>query len=416
MKLSKIFQLSLNMLVHSKLRSWLTIIGIFIGVAAVVAIISVGQGLQENVNSQIQGLGQDLISISAGSSRAFGGPGSGGGSTATNVKKLSERDVQALKLVPGIKYINPSISGRADIKYQSETASMSIQGGDPALLKEFVTTAIDSGRYIGQGEIRAVVIGDRVARDVFRGDLNVGYLITINDIPFRVVGILEPSSGFGSSDNAIYMSTKDAREVLSDTLELEENEYSSISVKVDDPTLVEEVTNKIETTLQNVHHVTPDKQDFSVTSAAALQERFSAITSGVTIFLGVIAAVSLFVGGIGVANTMFTSVLEKTKDIGIMKAIGAKNSDILLIFLFNSGLLGLVGGILGIIFGVSISYILPSIGFQIGPGGNGGLNTVISLNLLIFSLVFSMLIGMISGALPAYRASKLKPIEALRHE
>ncbi len=167
----------------------------------------------------------------------------------------------------------------------------------------------------------------------------------------------------------------------------------------------------------NVRHVRENKKDFTVTSPTALQERFSDVTASITLFLAAIAAVSLIVGAVGVSNTMFTAVLEKTKEIGIMKSIGAKNKDVLLIVLFNSGMIGLVGGIIGVLLGALISYILPILGFSIGFGpGSGGLNTVINVNLLLFALVFSMVIGMVSGIIPAYRASKLKPVDALRYE
>jgi putative ABC transport system permease protein len=417
MRLSKILKLSLNMLLHSKLRSWLTIIGIFIGVAAVVAIISLGQGLQQTVNSQIQGLGQDVITISAGSSRAFGGgPGEGGGGgTATNIKQRSDKDIQALKLVPGVKYINGVVSGRARVSYQSETATLSIQGVEPSIFKEFVTTSLGSGRYLSQGDVRVVVIGSGIANNIYRNQLGVGYLITINNKPFRVIGILASSSGFGGSDNSMYMSSRDARDVLNGTTTLKPNEYSSIQVKVEDANFVQDVSNSIEAALMNSHHVAKDKEDFSITSALALQERFSTVTSGVTLFLGIIAAISLLVGGVGVANTMFTSVLEKTRDIGVMKAIGAKNSDILLIFLFNSGMLGFVGGALGIIFAVAIALILPHVGLNIGSD-SGSFTIPISAWLLTFAILFSIAIGMAFGAIPAYRASKLRPVDALRYE
>lgn len=421
MRLSKTLKLAFTMLIHSKLRSWLTIIGIVIGVAAVVAIISIGQGLQENVQSRIGGIGEDIITISAGSSRAFGGfrshDGGGGGGVVTNVKKLSTKETQALKLVPGIKYITGLISGRSDIYYLGETASMSIEGSNHAVFKEFITTNLNSGRFLSQGDAKAVVIGNRVAKGTYKNELLVGHILAINNIPFRIIGILESSSGFGSSDNKIFMSNKDAREVLRETLDLENNEFSSIKVKISDVNFADETVTKIETSLMNVRHVRENKKDFTVTSPTALQERFSDVTASITLFLAAIAAVSLIVGAVGVSNTMFTAVLEKTKEIGIMKAIGAKNRDVLLIFLFNAGMLGLVGGIIGVLLGAFISYILPSLGFSIGFGpGSGGLNTVLNVNLLLFALVFSMVIGMISGIIPAYRASKLRPVDALRYE
>ena len=420
MKLTKSLRLALNMLLHSKLRSWLTVIGIVIGVTAVVSIVSIGEGLKQSVGSQLGGLGQDIITISSGSSRAFGGfrgAGEGGGGTATNIQRLSTKDTQALKLVPGIKYIDGIVSGRTDVYYLGEKTSLSVEGHDPAIFKDFVLTGLSSGRLLSQGGSREIVIGSKIAKDIFKDPLSVGYILSINDIPFRVVGILESSTGFGSSDNQIYMSVKDAREVLGTTIELKDNEFSSVRVKLLDVNFADEVVAKIEAALINTHHIRQNKKDFSVTSPTALQDRFNEITSSITLFLGAIALVSLIVGAIGVANTMFTSVLEKTKEIGIMKAIGAKNFDILLIFLFNSGMLGLVGGLLGILFGALVAYALPNLGISLGAGQeSGGLKTAISFNLLLFSMFFSLLIGMIAGAIPAYRASRLKPVDALRYE
>ena len=418
MNLLKIMKLSLNMLLHSKLRSWLTILGIFIGVAAVVAIISIGLSLQASVNNQISGLGQDLITISSGSSRAFGFGGGGGAVRATTVKQLSDKDLNALKLVPGIKEINADVSGRATVARGTENTSLSVQGDNPSVFKDFIMVDLASGRYLNTGDSRVVVIGYSVANTVFTKPVVVGDTLELNNKAFKVVGILVDSSGVGGSNSGVYITTKDARDVLNNTLTLTSDEYSSIVVKVTDVNNVATVSSNIETALQNSHHVTKAKEDFSIQTAEALQSRFSSVTSALTLFLGLIAAVSLLVGSIGVANTMFTSVLEKTRDIGVMKAIGAKNSDILLIFLFNSGMLGLVGGILGVIFGALIIYALPSFGLSLGFGfgGRGGLTTVVSLPLLVFSIVFSVAIGMISGAIPAYRASKLKPVEALRYE
>lgn len=420
MKLSKILKLSFNMLVHSRLRSWLTIIGIFIGVAAVVAIISLGESLQQSVSSQMQGMGQDIITISSGSSRASREFGGGGGGSAINVRALSDTDIESLKLAPGVKYITGVVSGRAKVRYQAENTTISVQGMDPSLFKQFVTTTISSGRYLGQGETRSVVIGANTATRVFTRQLGVGYLIMIDNKPFRVVGILAPSTGFGGgSDNALYMSTKDARDVLNSTLDLKANEFSSLSIKVADPDFVNETSNAVTTALRNAHHAAVGREDFSVTSALALQERFSSVMGSITLFLGLLAAVSLLVGSVGVANTMFTSVLEKTKDIGVMKAIGSTNADILLLFLFNSGMLGLVGGLLGVTGGVAISYSLPFFGLNLGFGPGRGVSsftTIISPSLLIFTLIFSVIIGMVSGVIPAYKASRLKPVDALRYE
>jgi len=407
MKLSKTFNLSLNMLLHSKLRSWLTILGIFIGITAVVAIISLSQGLKDSVNSQINSFGQDSITIYSGGNRAMGSTGT------TNIKPLSDKDIQLLKLVPGVKSINGLVSYYATVKYLGETTHISIQGYNLAVFKEFVTTDLSSGRYLSSGDTKSVVIGDKIANEIFKTKLNIGSLITIQDKQFRIVGILEPSKGITGGDSNIYMSNKDLRELFPNGT-LASNEYSNIEIKVSDPDYITETTAEVEAALMNSHHVTSDKKDFTVVSSKVMQEQLDTIMMGITLFLGVIAAISLLVGGIGVANTMFTSVLEKTRDIGVMKAIGARNNDILYIFLFNSGLLGLVGGLFGIIFTLLISLLISAL--HISLGGDSYLTMPISFWVMAFAVTFSIAIGMISGAIPAYRASRLKPVDALRYE
>jgi putative ABC transport system permease protein len=429
MKLTKTLKLSLNMLLHSKLRSWLTVIGIVIGVAAVVSIVSIGQGLQQSVQNQIGSLGQDILTISVGGGRAVGGFGGGGGggeaftsssSQNSTVNPLSTQEVNALKLVSGIEYIYPVVSGRTSVYYNAEQSSVSISGGDTNLFSQFVESTLSSGRTFSPGETGEAVVGYRVATSVFKEPLQVGYILRVNGLPFKIVGILSSASGIGSSDGNIYLSEKDARTVLASSLGLTNNQYSSIQVKVTDVNLESQIQNDSTSSLINVRHTRADRADFTITSPLALQERITSVTSSITLFLSLLAAVSLLVGGIGVANTMFTSVLEKTRDIGVMKAIGAKNRDILLLFLFNSGMLGLVGGIIGVAVGAGISLLLPSLGLSIslggGRGAGGQLSTVLNPALLIFALAFSTVIGMLSGAIPAYRASKLKPVEALRYE
>jgi putative ABC transport system permease protein len=195
--------------------------------------------------------------------------------------------------------------------------------------------------------------------------------------------------------------------------------FDSISIKVSSTDLVNQVVNETDTKLMISRHVTSRTKDYSVTSAQAIQERIASVTSTFTLFLAAIAGVSLLVGAVGIANTLFTSVLEKTREIGIMKAIGAKNKDIMIIFLINSGLVGLAGGLLGILLGAAISLILPNLlsGLGgIGGPGRGGIKTLLPISLLVEAILVSVLTGMIAGAIPAYRASKLKPVDALRYE
>jgi putative ABC transport system permease protein len=289
---------------------------------------------------------------------------------------------------------------------------------DPSTIQDFVTSGLASGRFMTPGELNSVVIGNSLATTTFNSALQVGNILDINGHNLRIVGILQSSSGLGGSDNGIYTDVQDARNILGSSLNLTSNQFSSIDVYVAQVSYVNQTSNEIQAALANERHEAANKEDYSVSSPLALASRFSSVTSSITLFLTVIAAVSLLVGGIGVANTMFTSVLEKTRDIGVMKAIGAKNSDILLLFLFNSGMLGFVGGLIGVFIGAVISYILPLTGVSLGIGGagGGGLTTSLNFGLMAFALGFSVIIGMVSGALPAWNASKLKPVDALRYE
>ncbi len=413
MRIQKSFQLALNILIHSRLRSWLTIIGIVIGVAAIVAIVSIGEGAQANVNSRLGGLGADIITVSPGFSRAsgeFGGFGGGGGG-ATTGKNLTSLDIQIIKSVPGVLYVDGIVSGRADVSYLTETASISVEGVDPFAWTNMLTTNLASGRLLQPSDANDIVIGYNVANTVFKEPIPLNRLISVQGKPFRVIGILA-SSGT-RDDSTIFMTVADARNTL--TTVTDKQRFDSISVKVADANQATDIANAIDAKLMISRHVTNKTKDYTVTSPQATQARIASITSTFTLFLAAIAAASLLVGAVGVANTMFTSVLEKTREIGILKAIGAKNSDIMAIFLLNSALVGFVGGLIGVILGAGLSYLLPNVlGLRLGPGGH--LTTVLPMSLLLETLALSVIIGMVAGAIPAYRASKLKPVDALRYE
>ncbi len=428
MKFKKSFTLALNILLHSKLRSWLTIIGIVIGVASIVAIVSIGTGAQLNVQERLSGLGADLITVSPGFSRAAGGFrvgfGGGGGSggvggfrnfdsgiATTTPKNLTIKDITAIKSIEGIEVVNGIVSGRAEVFYLAQSASVSVQGVEPVAWSRITTAELELGRLLTAGDTNSIVVGNRIAKTTFKQPLALNRAVTIEGKLFKVVGILKESGGGGGDDNRIIMPLEQARNTLEDA---GHEKFDSITVKVRDVNAVDTIVSEIENKLRVSRHVTDRNKDFSVTSSKATQERIQEVTQTFTIFLGAIAAVSLLVGAIGIANTLFTSVLEKTKEIGIMKAIGAKNSDILTIFLLNSGLVGLAGGVLGIGLGALISKVLPNVLSGIGPGGS--VRTVVPLWLLVSALFLSVIIGMIAGAIPAYRASRLRPVDALRYE
>jgi putative ABC transport system permease protein len=422
MRFKKSFQLALNILIHSKLRSWLTIIGIIVGIAAVVAIVSMSQGAQKQLEERLGSLGADILTISPGLQRAAGGgfgggdggpPGTSSSSTSAESKNLTIKDIIVLKSISNIEYVMGQVSGEADVVYSSKTAkNTNVNGVDISVWKDITTEKLSSGRFLTNGDMYSVVIGQRIAEDMFGKEIPLNSKILIEGKSFNVVGIL-------SEGSTIYMPINVARTILDD---VGEEEFDSISVKIGDVTLANQTVTDITKKLMLSRGILKEnKKDFTVTNPIAMQETMAATMSTMTLFLTAIAAISLFVGAIGIANTMFTSVLEKTREIGIMKAIGAKNKDIMSIFLLNSGLIGLVGGIGGIIVGSFVSTAISSYaGIGSSTGGRGMMNmfssSYVSIQLILGALLFSMLIGMIAGAIPAYRASKLNPVDALRYE
>jgi len=415
MRLSKILKLAWNILVHSKLRSWLTIIGIVIGIAAVVSIVSVSQGAKQQLEERFGQWGADIITISPGYSQAkgFKRVGKGGGLTADQ-EDLTDKDILVLKSIPNVNFVMGQVSATGEVKYLGKSGNIHITGVNTDAWKEITTNEIDFGRDLTKGDIYSAVIGYNIANSFFNKQVQINRQITIEGRIFKVVGIFKQ----GENDNAVIIPLEPARDLLED---IDEDEFSSITIKIDN---VEDVINKtipaIERKLMLSRGILREKdRDFSVYSPLAMQSAITETMNTMSIFLGAIAAISLIVGAVGISNTMFTSVLEKTKEIGVMKAIGAKNRDIMLIFLLNSGMIGFVGGLGGVIIGaVASGYI----GLLVNGNGGGmmgkmfGSTTALTPELLIFAFSFSIIIGMIAGAIPAYRASKLKPIDALRYE
>ena len=414
MKTLDTFKLSLSHVKKSKMRSWLTIIGIVIGVAAVVAIISIGQGMQESVAARLGSLGADQITVTPGFSRASGGF-EGGRSAGSATINLTDKDVNVIKQVPGVLYVNGMVSGRSDMIMGTEKASVSITGVDPVVWRSMVTTELESGRYLQPGDSNAVVIGYSLAHETFLQPITLNRPITIGGKTFKVVGIFVQSGGGfgGGGDNAVYMPVDYARDVI--TTNVSRNTFTSIMVKVADPTQADKIATDIITKLMPSRHVNSRTRDFTVTAFATIQQQITSVVQTISLFLAAIAAVSLLVGAVGIANTMFMSVMERTRQIGLLKALGATDGEVMKLFLMESGLFGFVGGVLGIICGILISVIISAVGMRaIGPGG--AMNAVVTPQLVIFALAFSIFVGIISGVAPARSAAKMNPVDALRFE
>lgn len=407
-------KLATNILLHSKIRSWLTIIGIVIGVASVVSIIALGDAMEESVESSFEDMDLTIITVTPGYSGAQSsmGPsrgGGGGATTTTDEDELTDKDIMALRSIEEIEYMYGEISGGADVEFTGETASLSVTGVDTQVWKYTSNMDYDSGRALEPSDKYVAVIGYNVANELFDQPIGVNRVITVEGKSVRVVGILEE----GESNNAVIMPIDAAIDVIEDA---EKDVYGSIVIKVEDEEVVESAVEEIERTLLISRHVTENDRDFSVSDSKSQMSGVSDMMSSMTFFLGAIAAVSLLVGAVGIANTMFTSVMEKTKEIGTMKAIGAKNRDIMMIFVMNSALVGFVGGFLGIVLGEIVSRIvIPMSGLQIGRTATSSA-TGLSPELMVLGIGLAMLIGVVSGVIPAYNASKMKPVDALRYE
>lgn len=396
------------MLRHSKLRSWLTIVGIVIGVGAVIGIVSLGDAMQAQMQSKLSSMDLSSITITPGYSRAQSHmqvPGFGGGTTTK--AQLTNHDIYALRGIKGIMYSTGEISGREDTSYAGENATLSIIGVDPQIWKYVNSLEVESGRLLEPADKYVVVIGSGVASGLYQKNIGINQVITVKGKSVRVVGILKEEGG--GQDKQIYMPIDAAVNVITYA---KKDVFDSIGIKTQSVDVVDTVVTEIEKKLMISRHINKeDDRDFSVTALKSMAQSVTSMLDSMTLFLGAIAAVSLIVGAVGIANTMFTSVLEKTKEIGTMKAIGAKNKDILMIFLFNSGMVGLVGGILGVILGTFVSSGLQAMMRGGIASGNG-----LSISLMFEGLSLAVLIGVISGVVPAYRASKLKPVDALRYE
>ncbi|MBS3163594.1 ABC transporter permease [Candidatus Woesearchaeota archaeon] len=406
--ISDYFKLSLNNLKQRGLRSWLTMLGIFIGIAAVVSLISLGQGLQSAINEQFETLGADKITITAGS--GFSGPPGSGFSTA----KLTQHDIDIIKKVSGVKNIATMAFKQAKVVYRNEIKYTYVYGlpleeETRKIVESMNNVDIAEGRRLKQGDKNTVVITKNLAEgDFYKKPVHLRDRILIEGKEFTVVGILD-TMGNPVDDSSLWVSIDDYKDLFE-----EKEPIGIILVQVDSSSDVSVVAERIKDVMRRDRNLDKGEEDFRVQTSAQLQESFANVFGIVQAVLIGIAAISLVVGGIGIMNTMYTSVLERTKEIGIMKAIGARNSDILLIFLIESGLLGVAGGLIGVIIGMGISKLVEIVALNML--GTSLLKTSFSPTLIIGALLFSFVVGSLSGILPAIQASRLKPVDALRYE
>ncbi|MEK6898911.1 MAG: ABC transporter permease [Nanoarchaeota archaeon] len=386
------------------IRSWLTMLGIFIGIAAVVSLISLGSGLQNAITGQFSTLDPDKLVIT-NAETGFGPPG------ATAIKKLSQHDLDIINRVNGIDVVVQRLIRVASFEYNEITGYEYIvnipeDSKQIKVIYDTLNVGLESGRLLSSNDRNKVVLGSDFTNDDYGKAISVGKRVTIQGRQFQVVGILKKASSF-QINNVILMSDEDMRNLLDIG-----DEFDILVVQVKDRSELSKIKNEVERALRRDRNLKIGEEDFSVQTPEQSIQTINTILGAINLVIGGIAAISLLVGGIGITNTMYTSVLERTREIGVMKAIGAKNKDILAIFVTESSILGFVGGVIGIIIGLflafAVSYamklFIPGIPFDV----------TISFPLVLFSLVFSLVIGGIAGIFPAIQASNLRPVEALR--
>jgi len=409
MNIFESIRISFRALAANKLRSGLTMLGIIIGVAAVVALMSIGRGATRSVTSRVEGLGSNLISVS--SARVVRQAGVGAQSTA-----LYLSDYQAIAQdTNNVVGISPTYETSAQVAYGANQSQFSITGVTPEFASVQAYT-IAQGRFITNGdnaaESRVVVLGSQAATDLFSGLNPLGRDITINGINFTVVGVLvsKGTTSFFSSDEIILIpiETGYSRLFGGRALVNGQRTLSSISLSAANSNVVNDVISQVEYILRRDHKLTlTETLPFSVSSQSQALSTLTSITTTLTIFLGAIAGISLFVGGIGIMNIMLVSVRERTREIGLRKAVGARRSVILMQFMVETITLSLVGGILGILLGAAIAGVVTLTGL---------ITTYVSLDVILYSFFFAALVGLFFGIYPAFQAASLRPIEALRYE
>ncbi len=415
MKLAESFAIALGSLSANKLRSSLTMLGIIIGVGAVIALMSVGRGVQEAVTSTLEQIGSNTIFIIPYNPDA---PGLAGLSTMGTEPTLTMDDAEALVDIPSVAAVAPASENYAEITANGESVATIVAGITPAY-QEILYYPIASGQFISDRNVASrdmvVVLGSEVAENLFGSSDPIRQKVKIEGKRLTVTGVLEPKGGqmMGiSMDNIVLLPiTTSQSKLFTQRTTTGQDAVQSISIKVASSEAIDEVTAQAETILRKNHRLSESEdRDFAIVSQESIVGVLSQVTGIFTLFLGAIAGISLLVGGIGIMNIMLVSVTERTREIGIRKAVGAKQRDILLQFLLEAAMLSLIGGIIGIIGG----WFSSSLVSQINVDGQV-IQSVVSLDIVILAISVSVIIGLVSGIYPALRAAKLNPIDALHY-
>lgn len=401
------FSTALESLVTNKLRAALTMLGIVIGVAAVIALLALGNGVSESIESEIRGVGSNLISVITDYDNSDGYPA------------LSQDDVYALAdplYAPSVRRVAAEVQGSQQVLYSGREVRITVSGvtADYFAVRNMT---IGIGSSLTEGDVasqsRVVVLGANVAEDLFGEEqYPIGLAVKIKGVQYRVVGVLESKGGAGfisEDDQAFVPLTTAQNRLYTRRTRTGERKVDAIYAEAMDAKQIDSATDQIKNVLRDRHGIAYQADDdFRVISQTAILDVFGAVTNAINLFLGAIAGISLLVGGIGIMNIMLVSVTERTREIGIRKAVGALKRDILTQFLIESLVLSLTGGLLGVALGALAANAIGSLSADLTP--------VIKIGNVLMSFGFAAAVGLIFGIYPAWRAASLRPIEALRYE
>ena len=391
-------------LIANKLRSLLTMLGIIIGVAAVIALVSIGNGVKQDIENSISSLGSNLLVVLPGAPRTPGARSSQG-----SMKSLKISDYEAIAKLEGVKAASPMTNGSYVVIYQNKNWTTSVAGVN-SNFQDVNNWTMTSGRFFSdknaQNRERVAVVGQTVVKNLFADEDPVGKEIRVKNIPFRVIGVLK-SKGNGTMGN-----DQDDTVLIPYTTSMERVEgidyLRRVYVVAKDDGGIDRLQADIENLLRVRHNIKDTNlDDFNIQNMKSIMETVAQTTGTFTLFLGAVAAISLVVGGIGIMNIMLVSVTERTREIGVRKALGATYSVIVTQFLIEAVVISLMGGFIGIAFGIGASKVI---------GMVSGMSTIVSVPTIIMSFAFSMAIGLIFGIYPARKAAKLNPIDALHYE
>lgn len=398
-------KLAVKNLRHRMSRSLLTLLGIAIGIMAIISLMGLGEGMQQAVTGELSSL-SDIIIVTSGGGfiSSFGGGGS------SSSEYFTERDISDIERIQGVEEVTTQLTSMAFAEYNGETTVVSLTGMDPLVIQlQYADTNREAGDFLQESDQNKIMIGYTIAHETFDADISVGGRIKINGEKFFVTGIFaKQGMGGVSSDSLILMNLRDFKSLTG------QSNISIIYLRVEDVNDAESIASQVEDAVNENH----GRKDFATaTTMTSILETVQSIIGILQLVLVAIASIALVVASIGIMNTMLTSVMERTREIGIMKAIGATNKDIMSIFIIEGMLVSSIGGIVGIILGVFGSQGLTAIlnNFMM-MGGSSSLTPVITIVSVVLAVTVSLIVGVLSSLYPAWKAARMSPIEAVRYE